>query len=157
MMLNWQSGLWSHVLNWCEETMMYRVVYGLMYGIGMKRPCCCIQIEWSLVSCMKLVRKDHDVYTEWSMVSCMELVWRDHGVVDRVVHGLIYGISEKRPWCWIDSGLWSHVLNWCEETMMYIQWSMVSCMNLVRRDHDVYTEWSMVSCMKLVRRDHDVV
>jgi hypothetical protein len=71
-------------------------IYNIMvfsYGIGMKRPCCCIQIEWSLVSCMKLVRKDHDAYSEWSMVSCMELMWRDHGVVDRVVHGLIYGLT----------------------------------------------------------------
>ena len=46
------------------------------------------------------------------MVLCMELVRRDHDVE----------LTE--------SGLWSHVLNWCEETMMYIEWSMVSCMEL---------------------------
>ena len=37
---------------------------------------------------------------EWSMVSYMELVRRDHGVVykDRVVHGLMHRIGKKRPW-----------------------------------------------------------
>jgi hypothetical protein len=34
---------------------------------------------------------------EWSLISCMELVRRDHGVVysDRVVPVLMYGIGEK--------------------------------------------------------------
>ena len=37
---------------------------------------------------------------EWSMISCMELVRRDHGVVykDRVVHVLMNRIGKKRPW-----------------------------------------------------------
>ena len=41
---------------------------------------------------------------EWSLVSCMELVRRDHGVLltDKVVRGLMYGIVDKRPWCCID-------------------------------------------------------
>ena len=45
MVLYRQSGLLSHVWNWCEETMvLYRqiVVPGLMYETGEKRPWCCI-------------------------------------------------------------------------------------------------------------------
>jgi hypothetical protein len=177
-MLYRQSGLWSGIgvkRPWC---CIYRVLYGLMYGISEKRPWCCID---RVLYGLELVWKDHDVvYTEsglwshvwnwheetmllyrqieWSLVSCMKLVRRDHDVYT-VVYGLMYGISEKRPWCCIYRvvyGLmygigmkrpcccidryndpWSHVWNWWEETMMYIQWSMVSCMELVWRDHGV--------------------
>jgi hypothetical protein len=37
------------------------VVHGLMYEIGKKRSWCCIDRESSLVSCMKLVRRDNGV------------------------------------------------------------------------------------------------
>ena len=82
MMLYIQSGLWSHVhvWNWHEETM-------LLYR----------QIEWSLVSCMKLVRRDHDVYTVVYGLMYGIGVKRPWCCIDRVVHGLMYGISEKRP------------------------------------------------------------
>ena len=80
MMLYIQNGLWSHVWNWHEETMLfYR------------------QIEWSLVSCMKLVRRDHDAYTVIYGLMYGIGVKRPWCCIDRVVHGLMYGISEKRP------------------------------------------------------------
>jgi hypothetical protein len=47
-----------------KETMVLYiqiVIPGLMYETGEKRPWCCIDREWSMVSCMKLVRRDHGV------------------------------------------------------------------------------------------------
>jgi hypothetical protein len=129
-------------------------------------------IQWSMVSCMYLVRRDHDVYT--------------------VVYGLMYETGEKRPWCCIDRVVYclmytmvsshqfhtwdhrplciyimvfSHQFHTWDQGPLYLYtttWSlhansMVSYMELVRRDHDVeLTEWSMVSCIKLVWRNHDV-
>jgi hypothetical protein len=47
-----------------HETMVlhrHRVLPVLMYGIGRKRPWCCIGIEWSMVSWIELVRRNHGV------------------------------------------------------------------------------------------------
>jgi hypothetical protein len=135
----WESGLWSHVWNWCEETMMLHIQrYELMYGIGEKRPWCCIDWEWSLFSCIEL---DHSICLYNNMVSSCQFHTWDHRPLciynimvfshqfQTIEHSVMYGISEKRPWCWIDR-----------------EWSMVSCMELVWRDHDVaYTEvWTYV-------------
>jgi hypothetical protein len=111
------------------------------------------QIEWSLVSpiiCMRpgttLSIQHHGLFspiicmrpvttlsvytTPWSLFTNHIHETRNH------VHGLMYGIGEKRPWCCIDrqSGPWSHVWDWWEETMMLyrkIEWSMVSWIELV--------------------------
>jgi hypothetical protein len=47
--------------------------------------------------------------TSWSLLTNpihenRDLVRRNHDVVwtDIMVTGLMYGIDEKRPWCWID-------------------------------------------------------
>ena len=157
MMLYRQSGLWSGIgvkRPWC---CIYRVLYGLMYGISEKRPWCCID---RVLYGLELVWKDHDVvYTEsglwshvwnwheetmllyrqieWSLVSCMKLVRRNHDVYT-VVYGLMYGISEKRPWCCIDRVLYGLELVWTDHAVVYTEWSMVSCMELAWRDHVVY-------------------
>ena len=81
------------------------------------------------------------MYIQWSMVSCMELVRRDHDVVYTEC-SMVWNWCEQTMMLYIQSGLWSHVWNWHEETMLLyrqIEWSLVSCMKLVRRDHDVYT------------------
>jgi hypothetical protein len=52
------------------------VVPGLMYETGEKRPWCCIDREWSMVSCMKLVRRDLSVYN--TMVSSHQFHTWDH-------------------------------------------------------------------------------
>jgi hypothetical protein len=99
----WDQG--PFYLPWC---CIDKVVHGLMYGISEKSPWCWIDRDWSMVSCIKLVWRDHDVY--------------------RVVYGLMYGIGVKKQWC-----------------CMKIEWSLISCMKLVRKDHDAYSEWFMVS------------
>jgi hypothetical protein len=45
----------SIIENWWEETMVLyrqRVIPGLMYETGEKRPWCCIDREWGMVSCI---------------------------------------------------------------------------------------------------------
>jgi hypothetical protein len=49
-----------------------RVLHGLMYGIG-KRPWCCIERQWFMVSWFEEARDHGVVYRqiEWSVVSCV--------------------------------------------------------------------------------------
>jgi hypothetical protein len=118
------------------------------------------------------MRRDHDVeLTEWSMVSCIKLVWRNHDVYT-VVHGLMYESGEKRPWC-IYRVVYGHLsFTGAEHRYALVGKSFkfpYKCLPLklilyyITRHFIInciktsYTEWSMVSCMKLVRRDHDVV
>jgi hypothetical protein len=110
--LTWKKGplcLYTTVYNWWEKTMvLYR------------------QIEWSMISCMELVRRDHGVVykdrvclyntmvsshqlhtwdqgplsvytTPWSLLTSFIHETRDHSIW--VVHGLMYESGEKRPWC----------------------------------------------------------
>jgi hypothetical protein len=118
--------VWTYVWNWWEETMMLhrlRVVPVLMHRIGVKRPWCCIEREWSLVHtwdhrplCIYNIMVfshqfqtiEHSVYTtSWSLLTNSihetidhslyiqhHVVERDHGV-----YGLMYGPGIKRPWC----------------------------------------------------------
>jgi hypothetical protein len=109
----------------------------------------------------------------WTTLSVYTTSWSH-----RVVPGLMYGIGEKRPWCCIDrqSGPWSHVWDWWEETMMYMRpgttlsaystpWSLLTNSIHETMDHSICLynimvsshQSSMVSWMGLVRRDHDVV
>ena len=74
-----------------------RVVPGLMYGIGEKRPWCCID------------RQSGPCSHVWD--------WQEETMVlhrHRVVHGLMNRVGEKKPWCCIDrqSGPCSHVWDW---------------------------------------------
>jgi hypothetical protein len=147
MMLYRQSGLWS--------------------GIGVKRPWCFIYREWSMVSCMELVRRDHDVVYQFQTIdhSVYTTSWylhtnsihetRDHSLsiqhhglftpilcmrttewsmvwnwcektmmfyIQRVIYGLMYGISEKRPWCCIDRVLYGLELVWKDHDVVYTEW-----------------------------------
>ena len=58
------------------------------------------------------------MYIQWSMVSCMELVRRDHDVVQTEC-SMVWNWCEQTMMLYIQSGLWSHVWNWREETMLY--------------------------------------
>jgi hypothetical protein len=121
---------------------------------------------------------------EWSLISCMELVRRDHGVVysDRVVPVLLYGIGEKRPCLSIQHhGLFSPIPYMRPGTTLSVyttSWSLLTnpihetrdhsiCLyNIMVSSHQSHTwdmmlyrqiKWFLFSCMELVRRDHDVV
>jgi hypothetical protein len=107
------------------------------------------QIEWSLVSCMEwnwweeIMMLHRQI--EWSMVSWIELVRRDHGSI------CLYNImvSSHQLYAWDQEplylsiqyhGLFSPIPYMWEEIMMLhrqIEWSMVSWIELVRRDHGV--------------------
>jgi hypothetical protein len=134
IMMNIQSGLWSHVWNRWEEIMVLyrqRVVYCLMYGIGVKRPWCCID-RTSFIH----ETRNHSICLYNNMVSSCQFHTWDHRplciynimvfshqfqtIEHSVYTTLMYGIGEKRPWCCID---------W--------EWSLFSCIELVWRDHGV--------------------
>jgi hypothetical protein len=141
MVSSHQFNTWDHrPLCWCEETMVLyrkRVVPGLMYGIGVKIPWCCMDrvvygLElWSLHTnsihetidhCICIMVSSHQFHT-WDQ-GPFYLSIQQHGLFMPIM----YGIGEKRPWCCIER-----------------EWSLVSCMELVWRYHDVvWTEWSMV-------------
>jgi hypothetical protein len=91
---------------------MYRVVYGLMYETGEKRPWCCIDREWSIVSCMEM---DHSLSMQH--------------------HGLFSPVSYMRPG--ITICIYNTMVSFSPSPYMRIEWSMISCMKLVRRDHGV--------------------
>jgi hypothetical protein len=128
-------GLFSPILlDWWEETMMFYK-----------------QIEWSLVSCMGLVRRDHDV------------VW-----TDIMVTGLMYGI--ETPWslltnhihenrdhsiCLFNTMVSSHQFHSWDQEPLYpcMEWDWWEEIMMLHRQ----IEWSMVSWIELVRRDHGVV
>jgi hypothetical protein len=147
------------------------------------------QIEWSLVSCMGLVRRDHGVTTlsvytsrwflltnsvhETNMASSHQCHAQDQWALYLCIlhRGLFSPIPYMRSWTTLSvyTTPWSLLTNpihenrshsiclynimvsshqshtweqwdWWEETMMLyrqIEWSLVSCMELVRRDHGV--------------------
>jgi hypothetical protein len=128
-----ESGPCSHAWDWWEETMvLYR------------------QIEWSLFSCMWLVRRDHDVVylsiqhrglfspipymrtgatlsvykTPWSLLTNSIHETMDHSIC---LYNIMISSNQSHIW---DQG---------PITVLYrqIEWSLFSCMGLVRRDHGV--------------------
>jgi hypothetical protein len=94
-------------------------------------------------------------WSQWSLVSCMGLVRRDHDVVltDRVVPGFMHIIGEKRPWCCIDrqSGPWSHECSWWEETMVLIPFMRTGTTLSVYA-----TTWSLLTNTIHENRDHSI-
>jgi hypothetical protein len=112
----------------------YTVIYGLMYGIGVKRQWCCIQIEWSLFWCMKLVRKDHQtidhsVYT----TSWYHHTNSIHETIDHSLyiqhHGLFTPIPDHRPLCLYNIMVSSHQFHtWDQEPLSVYatSWSLLT-------------------------------
>jgi hypothetical protein len=110
---------------------------------------------WSLLTNSIHETMDHSIYTtSWSLLTNHIHENRDHSIClcNTVVsshqshtwdQGPLY-LSIKphglfSPTLFI-SGPWSHEYNWWEETMVLyrqIEWSLFSCMGLVRRDHGV--------------------
>jgi hypothetical protein len=88
----------------------------------------------------------------------MELVRRDHGVVykDRVVH--VLNSVYTTPWSLLTSFIHETI-----DHSVYTSWSLLTRFIHETMDREetmvLYRqiEWSLVSCMKLVRRDHGVV
>ena len=110
----------SMVWNWCEKpTMLYiqRVVYGLMYGIGMRRPWTTLCTSWSLHTNLIHETIDHSVNsTSWSLLINSIYETMDHSVYNTMVsshqfhtwdqgplylsiqhHGLFSPVSYMRP------------------------------------------------------------
>jgi hypothetical protein len=134
---------WSLLYNWWEETMMlYRQIeWSLVSHVWdwweetmvLHR-----QIEWSLVSCMGSIPYMRPVTiicvyaTSWSLLTNPMHENRNHYIC-------LYNIrvSSHQSHTWEQACM---VWDWWEEIMMLhrqIEWSLFSCMGLVRRDHDV--------------------
>jgi hypothetical protein len=86
---------------------VYTVVYGLMYGIGVKRPWCCIdRVVHGLmygISEKNSIHEtiEHSVYTtSWSLLTNSIHETIDHSLYIQH-HGVFTPIPdrEKRPWC----------------------------------------------------------
>jgi hypothetical protein len=180
-MLYRQSALWSGIgvkRPWC---CIYRVVYGLMYGIAPipdHRPLCL----YNMVSSHQFHTWDQGPLsfytTPWSLHTNSIHETRDHSQSMQhhglfspipyissylVVYGLMYGISEKRPWCCIDRVLYGLELVWKDHDVVYTEWSMVSCMefhtNLIHEtiDHSVNSaSWSLLTNSIHKTMDHSV-
>jgi hypothetical protein len=110
-----------------------------MHGISEKRSRSCIDHTWEQGP-LYLSMQHHGLF---SPIPCMRtgttlsVYTTTWSLLTNPIHE-----NRKRPWCCIDryNGHWSHVWDWWEETMVLdrqIEWSLVSCMWLVRRDHDV--------------------
>jgi hypothetical protein len=123
----------SHVWDWWEETMVLHR-----------------QIEWSLVSCMVWYWWEENMVLhrqiEWSMVSWIELWRRDHGNHSISLYSIM--VSSHQLYAWDQDPLYLSIqhhglfspIKCMKETMVLhreIEWSLVSCIELVRRDHDV--------------------
>jgi hypothetical protein len=172
---------WSLLTNSIHETMDHSIcLYNIM---GEETMMLYRQIEWSLVSCMGLVRRDHDVVT------------MDHSIC---LYNIMVSSHQSHTWeqrpLYLSTTPWSLLTNSIHETMDH---SICLC-NIMVSSHQLYSwdhgplylsiqhhglfsprysgrcshvwdwweetmmlyreiEWFLVSWIELVRRDHGVV
>jgi hypothetical protein len=149
------SGPWSHVCDWWEETMMlYREIEWFLVS--------CIENRDHSICLFNTMVSSHQFYS-WDQ-GPLYLPIQHHGLFSPIPYmrtGTTLSVYAT-PWSLLTNSIhetrdhsiclyntmvsshqshtWEQGHCWWEETMvMYrqIEWSLVSCMWLVRRDHDV--------------------
>jgi hypothetical protein len=159
---------------------VYRVVYGLMYGIGMKRPCCCIQRvvpglmyetghTWDhrplciyniMVFSHQFQTIEHSVYTtSWSLLTNSIHETIDHSLYIKH-HGLFTPIPDHRPLCLYNIMVSSHQFHTWDHRPLSVyttSWTFLTNSIHETRDNSIFLYNTMVSSHQVHTWDQDVV